>query len=230
MVRADTSERKKVMTTLQEFRCEVCGIVTNDPIHWFVIRCGDSELTVQRGAPTRLAPPERGITAVRVTPRCTSAAGLTQCALHRGPTSPGALRTSLGRPVLGPGKPPGQTCVNQVLFGEIVCLGRSFPRAARLSLAEHAQSRESVARRFPSPRPATEAYIVFVAGPFSLCLYTNYIIKYVNECLLVPRYYFLACWTPSVGIPQRSKNSACFLGLANRCNMVRRRFGEIGSS
>jgi hypothetical protein len=48
MVRADTSERKKVMTTLQEFRCEVCGIVTNDPIHWFVIRCGDSELTVQR--------------------------------------------------------------------------------------------------------------------------------------------------------------------------------------
>jgi hypothetical protein len=36
------------MTALQEFRCEVCGIVTRDPIHWFVIRCGDSELTVQR--------------------------------------------------------------------------------------------------------------------------------------------------------------------------------------
>jgi hypothetical protein len=36
------------MTTLQEFRCEVCGIVTSDPIHWFVIRCGDSELTVHR--------------------------------------------------------------------------------------------------------------------------------------------------------------------------------------
>ena len=36
------------MTTLQEFRCEVCGIVTNTPMHWFVIRCGDSELTVHR--------------------------------------------------------------------------------------------------------------------------------------------------------------------------------------
>jgi hypothetical protein len=36
------------MTTLQEFRCEVCGIITSNPIHWFVIRCGDSELTVHR--------------------------------------------------------------------------------------------------------------------------------------------------------------------------------------
>jgi len=36
------------MTTLQEFRCEVCGLVTRNPIHWFVIRCGDSELTVHR--------------------------------------------------------------------------------------------------------------------------------------------------------------------------------------
>lgn len=36
------------MTALEEFRCEVCGIVTSDPIHWFVIRCGNSELTVQR--------------------------------------------------------------------------------------------------------------------------------------------------------------------------------------
>jgi hypothetical protein len=33
---------------LQEFRCEVCGLVTTNPIHWFVIRCGDSELTVCR--------------------------------------------------------------------------------------------------------------------------------------------------------------------------------------
>jgi hypothetical protein len=36
------------VTALQEFRCEVCGTVTSDPIHWFVIRCGNSELTVQR--------------------------------------------------------------------------------------------------------------------------------------------------------------------------------------
>src|SRR5580765_3429305 len=33
-------------TTLQEFRCEVCGLVTTNPLHWFVIRCGDSDLTV----------------------------------------------------------------------------------------------------------------------------------------------------------------------------------------
>jgi hypothetical protein len=36
------------VTALQEFRCEVCGIVTSDPLHWFVIRCGVSELTVRR--------------------------------------------------------------------------------------------------------------------------------------------------------------------------------------
>jgi hypothetical protein len=36
------------MTTLQEFRCEICGIVTNNPLHWFVIHCGDSDLTVHR--------------------------------------------------------------------------------------------------------------------------------------------------------------------------------------
>jgi hypothetical protein len=36
------------MTTLQEFRCEVCGIVSSNPIHWFVILCGDAELTVHR--------------------------------------------------------------------------------------------------------------------------------------------------------------------------------------
>jgi hypothetical protein len=37
---------KKSMSSLQEFRCEVCGTVTSAPIHWFVIQCGDSELTV----------------------------------------------------------------------------------------------------------------------------------------------------------------------------------------
>ncbi len=34
------------MTSLQEFRCEICGTVTSNPIHWFVIQCGNSELTV----------------------------------------------------------------------------------------------------------------------------------------------------------------------------------------
>jgi hypothetical protein len=36
------------MTTMQEFRCEVCGLITTNPTHWFVIRCGDSDLTVYR--------------------------------------------------------------------------------------------------------------------------------------------------------------------------------------
>jgi hypothetical protein len=36
------------MTTLQEFRCEICGLETTHPAHWFVIRCGESDLTVHR--------------------------------------------------------------------------------------------------------------------------------------------------------------------------------------
>jgi hypothetical protein len=36
------------MTTLQEFRSEVCGLVSTNPIHWFAIGCGDSDLTVHR--------------------------------------------------------------------------------------------------------------------------------------------------------------------------------------
>ena len=34
------------MTSLQEFRCEICGTITNSPNHWFVIQCSESELTV----------------------------------------------------------------------------------------------------------------------------------------------------------------------------------------
>lgn len=34
------------MTTLQEFRCEICGRVTNNPIHWFIIQCSDENLSV----------------------------------------------------------------------------------------------------------------------------------------------------------------------------------------
>lgn len=34
------------MTAIQEFTCEICGITTTHPIHWFVIQCGNSELTV----------------------------------------------------------------------------------------------------------------------------------------------------------------------------------------
>src|SRR5713101_7520351 len=37
---------EEFMTSLQEFRCEICGRVTNHPTHWFVIQCSNSELTV----------------------------------------------------------------------------------------------------------------------------------------------------------------------------------------
>ena len=36
------------MSSLREFRCEICGIISNAPTHWFVIRCGGSELSVMR--------------------------------------------------------------------------------------------------------------------------------------------------------------------------------------
>lgn len=36
------------MSTLKEFQCEICGIVSDNPIHWFVIECGDQNLTVLR--------------------------------------------------------------------------------------------------------------------------------------------------------------------------------------
>jgi hypothetical protein len=34
-----------------EFRCEVCGLVSINPTRWFMMRCGDSELTVHRWDP-----------------------------------------------------------------------------------------------------------------------------------------------------------------------------------
>jgi hypothetical protein len=34
------------MTSLQEYKCEICGTITSNPIHWFVIQCGNAELTV----------------------------------------------------------------------------------------------------------------------------------------------------------------------------------------
>jgi hypothetical protein len=37
-----------MMTTMREYRCEICGIVDTHPIHWFVIQCGDSQLSVHR--------------------------------------------------------------------------------------------------------------------------------------------------------------------------------------
>jgi hypothetical protein len=34
------------MAFLQEFRCEICGTVSASPVHWFVIQCSKSQLTV----------------------------------------------------------------------------------------------------------------------------------------------------------------------------------------
>jgi hypothetical protein len=34
------------MSTLREFKCEICGIMTENPMHWFVIECGDLKLSV----------------------------------------------------------------------------------------------------------------------------------------------------------------------------------------
>jgi len=46
------------MSAVQEFRCEVCGITTNNPVHWFVIQCGDSSLSVLRWNSKDAATPE----------------------------------------------------------------------------------------------------------------------------------------------------------------------------
>jgi hypothetical protein len=34
------------MSSLKEFQCEICGIVTDNPIHWYVIECGEKNLSV----------------------------------------------------------------------------------------------------------------------------------------------------------------------------------------
>jgi len=34
------------MSSLKEFQCEICGTVSQNPIHWFVIECGDQKLEV----------------------------------------------------------------------------------------------------------------------------------------------------------------------------------------
>jgi hypothetical protein len=36
------------MASIQEYRCEVCGTVSNNPAHWYIIQCGESQLTVFR--------------------------------------------------------------------------------------------------------------------------------------------------------------------------------------
>jgi hypothetical protein len=34
------------MSSLKEFRCEICGTVRENPVHWFVIECTVQKLAV----------------------------------------------------------------------------------------------------------------------------------------------------------------------------------------
>lgn len=34
------------MSSLKQFQCEICGTVSENPTHWFVIECGDQKLAV----------------------------------------------------------------------------------------------------------------------------------------------------------------------------------------
>lgn len=35
------------MASLKEYRCEICGDVSANPVRWFLIQCGPTALTVQ---------------------------------------------------------------------------------------------------------------------------------------------------------------------------------------
>jgi len=36
------------MSSLRAFRCEICGVVTTNPLYWFLVECGSPRLTVLR--------------------------------------------------------------------------------------------------------------------------------------------------------------------------------------
>ena len=75
------------MTTMREYRCEICGIVDTRPVHWFVIQCGDSQLSVDRWTSGAAEADGPGTSAVKPTPRRTSADGLIRYARHLNPIS-----------------------------------------------------------------------------------------------------------------------------------------------
>ena len=69
------------MSSLKEFRCEICGVVSQNPIHWFVIKCTDWKLAIIKWdltAATSFQP--HGISVAKPTLRFISAAGLNLCA------------------------------------------------------------------------------------------------------------------------------------------------------
>lgn len=75
------------MTTLQEFRCEICGRVTNSPNHWFVIQCSDVELSVLKWNAKAANAPEPAISAAKHMPRSIPADGWRRYVLRPSPTS-----------------------------------------------------------------------------------------------------------------------------------------------
>jgi len=46
------------MSSLQQFRCEICAQVTSSPRHWFAIRCSDTELNLLKWNITAASAPE----------------------------------------------------------------------------------------------------------------------------------------------------------------------------
>ena len=70
------------MTTMREYRCESCGIVDTRPIH-AAIR--NSQFIA--GIRKQRKPPALGISAVKPTPRCTSADGSIRYARRPNPIS-----------------------------------------------------------------------------------------------------------------------------------------------
>src|SRR5260370_26385947 len=57
------------MSSLKEFQCEICGTVSENPIHWFVIECGDQKLEVIKWDLTAAGSPPRRISVARPTPK-----------------------------------------------------------------------------------------------------------------------------------------------------------------
>jgi hypothetical protein len=70
------------MTTMREYRCEGCGIVDTRPIH-AAIRNSQFIAGIQK----QRKPPALGISAVKPTPRCTSADGSIRYARRPNPIS-----------------------------------------------------------------------------------------------------------------------------------------------
>src|SRR5216684_8389780 len=93
------------MTTMQEFRCEVCGLITTNPTHWFVIRYGVLISLCTGGILKPPTPPEPCTTAAKLTPRYTSVAGLNRCAHRRSqilPSTSGVRLRSRDRATVEP--------------------------------------------------------------------------------------------------------------------------------